>query len=224
MPMRTLDELLTVDDPALPVLESWVASASNRVELIPGERAAGERTLLALQVTARSLLGAVALHSVGLLVDGGWLRILGAGGDRLPRDLATWNGLSTNQARLPGALLVADDAVGGFFAVNGKAFDGPIGNVWYLAPDTLAWEDCGKGYADWLHWTFAGDLAGFYESMRWPGWQDEVAALDSSGGISIYPFLCIEGEPVTQRSRRPVPIAELWSLHAIELPRRLHGS
>jgi len=224
MAMRSLEELVAVDDSALPILESWVAIASNRVELLPAERAAGERTLLALQVTARSILGAVALHTAGLLVDGGWLRILGAGGDRLSRDLANWNGVPSGEPRLPGAMLVADDAVGGFFAINGNAFDGPLGNVWYLAPDTLAWEDCGKGHADWLHWVCSGDLAGFYESMRWPGWQDEVASLDTSRGISIYPFLFTEGEPIEQRSRRPVPIEELWGLHAIELPRQLAGN
>ena len=57
--------------------------------------------------------------------------------------------------------------------------------------------------------------------MRWPGWQDEVASLDTSRGISIYSFLFAEGEPIEQRSRRAVPIEELWILHAIELPSRL---
>lgn len=219
--MRSLEELVAVDDPALPILESWVASASNPIEVFPAERAAGERTLLALQVTAQSILGAVALHTAGILVDGGWLRILGAGGDRVPRDLATWNGPPKGEHRLPGAMLVADDAVGGFFAINGNAFDGPLGNVWYLAPDTLVWEDCGKGYSDWLHWSCIGDLAGFYESMRWPGWQDEVASLDTSRAISVYPFLFAKSEPIAQQSRRPVPIEELWGLHAFELPREL---
>lgn len=219
--MRSLDELLATDDPALPLLQSWIESATNRVELLPVERAHGERTLLALQVTLRSMLGAVAFHTSGLLVDGGWLRILGAGSSRLPRDLATWNGLLTATHRLPGAVLVADDAPGGFFAINGNSFPGPTGHVWYLAPDTLDWEDLGMGYADWVHWALAGDLSGFYESMRWPGWEDEVRDLDSSSGISIYPFLFTAGEAIERRSRRPVPIEELWGLHAIDLPKQL---
>jgi hypothetical protein len=221
--MRSLEELVEVYDPALPMLESWVSSASNDVELVPAERDAGERALLSLQVTARSMLGAVALHTAGLLVDGGWLRILGSGGHRLSRDLVTWNGLVAGQPRLPGAMLVADDAVGGFFAINGGAFDGQLGEVWYLAPDTLAWQTCGMGHTDWINWTCTGDLAGFYQAMRWPGWQEEVATLDAGNGISIYPFLFAEGEPIAQRSRRPVPIEELWGLHAIELPRQLSG-
>jgi hypothetical protein len=218
---RSLAELVATNDPALPLLQSWMESATNRVELLPVEPPAGERTLLALQVTLRSMLGAIAFHTAGLLVDDGWLRILGAGGSRLPRDLATWNGVATGTHRLLGAMLVADDALGGFFAINGGAFEGPAGHVWYLAPDTLAWEDLGMGYSDWVHWALTGDLAGFYESMRWPGWQGEIHTLDSSTGISVYPFLFTAGETIEHRSRRPVPIEELWGLHAIDLPKKL---
>src|SRR4051812_46427735 len=69
----------------------------------------------------------------GILVDDGWLRILGGSHPRLPRDLARWNfpdGNPTN-ARMRGAFLVADDAIGGFFAINAGALPGPQGHVFY---------------------------------------------------------------------------------------------
>ena len=37
--------------------------------------------------------------------------------------------------QMPGYLLVADDVLGGFFAVNGGTFGGKAGNVFYYAPD-----------------------------------------------------------------------------------------
>jgi hypothetical protein len=46
------------------------------------------------------VLGAVALNCGGLLIDHGWLRILGGGGRGLP-DLATVNGLG-DPANTPG--------------------------------------------------------------------------------------------------------------------------
>ncbi len=37
---------------------------------------------------------------------------------------------------MPSYLLVADDVSGGFFAINGGAFDGKAGNIFYYAPDS----------------------------------------------------------------------------------------
>jgi hypothetical protein len=218
--VRPLEDLVDEREPGLPVVRDWIAAASNPVEILPCARADGERTLLALQVSTRSPLGAIAYGTGGLFVDRGWLRILGAGCPRLRRGLADWNGPGGGAPRLAGAMLVADDAVGGFFAVNGGALAGPPGSVFYLAPDTLAWEDLGRSYSEWLCWTFTGDLARFYENARWPTWADEVAGLDGDRAISIYPFLCAKGPPLAARSRRAVPVEELWRL-ALELQAKL---
>jgi hypothetical protein len=60
----------------------------------------------------------------------------------------------------------------------------------------------------------------FYENSRWPGWPTDVAASEGDRAFSIYPFLWTkEGGSVGERSRAPVPIDELWNLHAIDLPR-----
>jgi hypothetical protein len=222
---RSLAELVNATEPAIALVRDWVSKASNRVELLTCERAAGERALLALQVTTRSPMGAIAYETGGLLVDGGWLRVLGAGCARLPRALDEWNhaALDVREHRLPGACIVGDDVVGGFFALNGDAFAGGAGNVFYLAPDTLEWEDLDLGYSAWVQWACTGDLSKFYENARWSGWEREVAAMSASQGLSIYPFLSTKGPPIAERSRRPVPVEELWGLHAIELRRQLHG-
>src|SRR5689334_5693402 len=142
MPTRTLAELVDTLEPAWPLVEQMIANAKNRVEVVPAQPDDGARTLVALQVTTRSPMGAIAYQSGGLLADHGWVRLLGAGHPRLPRDIARWNQRDGSGARLPGALLVADDAVGGFFGVNGGAFgNGSLGSVFYLPPDTLQWED-----------------------------------------------------------------------------------
>jgi hypothetical protein len=221
--MRSLEELINRDEPGIRLVREWIAKARNPVELLPSDKADGERTLLALQVTSRSPMGAIAYETGGLLVDRGWLRILGAGCPRLSRGLADWNrlGEDPSEPRIEGALLVGDDVVGGFFAVNGGRFEGTRGNVFYLAPDTLAWEDLNYSYSDWVHWVCTGDLEKFYENVRWPGWEKEVSALDGTHGISIYPFLWAEGPPVQERNRGAVPLEELWNLHALDLPKQL---
>ena len=212
--MRTLDELKAVTDPAWPLVRGWIAGATNRVEALPPSEPQRGAALHATQVTLRSTLGAVIYETGGLLLDHGWLRILGSGHPRLPRSLPEWNRgrTVTREDQPPPLLLVADDVVGGFFAMNGGAFDSKPGTVHYFAPDSLAWESLDAGYSDFLHWCLTGDLARFYEAHRWPGWEQEVAGLSGDRGISIYPFLWAEGPPVAQRHRGSVPMAELYGL------------
>ena len=45
--------------------------------------------------------------------------------------------------------------------------------------------------------------------------------LTGDRGISVYPFLFASGENISKRSRRPVPIQELWTLLVEEVPRQL---
>jgi hypothetical protein len=219
--MRTLEQLIDRAEPGIVQVHEWIAKATNAVEVLPADRAAGERALLALQVTSRSPLGAIALETGGLLIDGGWIRVLGSGHERLPRAIDTWNGLGGAPRRLPGALLVGDDAVGGFFAWNGDGLPGERGHVLYLAPDTLRWESVAESYSAWLWNLLTMDTARFYEGSRWTTWRDDARTLPGDCGFSVQPFLWAAGPPVDDRSRRAVPIAELWGLHAVDLPRQL---
>lgn len=229
MPQRSLRELLDTHEPAWTLVQGWLAEARHAVAVVPAERTRGEQTLFQLQVTARSPLGAVALETAAIVVDHGWLRVLGAGSEHLRDSLLTFNGLADDTARnlpepIAGALVIAHDAIGGFFALNGGAFQGERGAVYYFAPDTLEWEPLHLSYTGFLRWVLTDSLNAFYAPLRWPGWEQEVAALGGDQGFSISPFLWLrEGGPVGARSRRAVPITELWALHR-DLARQINGS
>jgi hypothetical protein len=225
MNRRPLNELINAAEPGWPAVVDLIASGKNDVEVLPGDRTRSEAALERIQVTTRSPMGAIVYESGGLLVDHGWIRMLGGGHDRLPRDLATWNYGTTwgEEQRLPGAFLVADDVLGGFFAINGGALPGGSGHVHYFAPDTLEWEDMERGYTDFLHFLTVADLDNFYEDRRWHGWQDDVSNLDGDRGVMVYPFLWAKGPPIVERQRRPVPVAELWALHR-DFQRQLGGT
>lgn len=169
-----------------------------------------ERVLVGLQVTAHSSLGAVALQTGGLLVDDGWLRILGSGCARMQRDLVGWNNLG-GEHRLPGALLVADDAVGGFFAINGGAFAGESGNVFYRAPECGDWEDMERGYSGFLAWAFTGDLQVYYDEARWDEWREDSKVFAPDRATHIWPPLGTKGPPTSARSRREIPVEQMWT-------------
>ncbi|WP_205501553.1 DUF2625 domain-containing protein [Rufibacter psychrotolerans] len=218
LPKRTLKELVTVKEPGWDLVSAWVKRAKNKVEVLPKTQASAEAALLQAQVTTRSPMGAVIYETGGILVDDGWIRILGSGSSRLPRSLMAWNkGKSyLQEGTQPSFLLIADDVLGGFFAINAGAIsETQIGKIFYLSPDTLQWEPTELGYSEFLQFCFSANLAGFYAGMRWKGWEADVKKLAGDRGIHCYPYLWTsEGKDINKVSRKDVPIEELWLLYS----------
>jgi hypothetical protein len=48
--------------------------------------------------------------------------------------------------------------------------------------------------------------------LRWPGWEHDVATLDGDQAFSVYPPLWAEGPPIAERSRKGVPVDELFGV------------
>ncbi|MBL8938944.1 MAG: DUF2625 family protein [Archangium sp.] len=65
---------------------------------------------------------------------------------RFTTTLSSWNRKGAG-SRISSAFLVGDDAVGGFFSLNGGRF-GQNNNVFYFAPDDLEWQDLEVGYSE----------------------------------------------------------------------------
>jgi hypothetical protein len=214
--MKPLADLINRTEPAWPLLEQWIAEATNRVEILPPiDDATRSEALYQTQVTTRSPMGSIVYETGGLLIDGGWLRILGSGHPRLPRSLPAWNRPRTyrKDGRPPPFLLIGDDVVGGFFAIDGGGLQKDPGKVCYFGPDTLEWESTKKGYGDFLYFCFRGDLAKFYGNLRWPGWELEVARLPGDQAIQVYPPPSAKGPSFDLRHRAPVHIAQMYRFH-----------
>ena len=108
-------------------------------------------------------------------------------------------------------ILVADDAIGGFFALDGGKLGDP-GKVFYLEPDSLRRINLELSYSEFLNSMFQSDLDEFYKGLRWKGWRSEVKQLGGEQGLSFYPFLFTQGPALEKRSRKAVPILELYKL------------
>ncbi|MFB2579542.1 DUF2625 domain-containing protein [Acinetobacter sp. c2-A9] len=200
-----LPELINSNDPAWHLVQEWQQQASNYIEILPKNQQQAEQTLLAIQVTTRSTLGAIIYETGGILVNHGWLRILGSGSERLNRRLDTWN----QQIQSDGFLLIADDVLGGYFAINSGAFEGSLGDVFYFAPDTMAWESLDIGYSDFIYWVFCGEIDQFYAGFYWTNWQHDIANLKTDEVFSFMPFLyTAEGKDIENVSKKAVPILE----------------
>lgn len=204
--MKSLDQLIDLEDPALPLINEWVAAAKNHCEVLPPSAHRAD-VLLRTQVTTRSTMGAIAYETGGVLVDHGWLRFLGSGHAKLTRTLSGWNDAKADRCHF-----VADDAVGGFFALNGGAFGSDLGKIYYWPADSFEWESTDLGYSEFLEWVLMGDLAGFYSSVRWSSWRAEIASLAGDRCIAFYPFLWAEEGSAETSRRSAVPIEEAFAL------------
>ena len=116
-------------------------------------------------------------------------------------------------AQPPGYLLVADDVLGGFFALNGGSLGPQQGSVFYFAPEKLEWECCDLSYSQFLFWCLQGEVKKYYELFRWPGWEEEVSTVHGDQAISIYPPLWTKGRPLHERHHSVVSISEVFTLH-----------
>ncbi|OOQ59881.1 hypothetical protein BC343_05905 [Mucilaginibacter pedocola] len=222
--MRTI-ETLTADTSGWDIVKQMAASAKNKVELLPVNHANAIEALHQTQVTTHSLMGAIVYFTGGVMVDNGWIRLLGSGCDKLPRTLMSWNKGKTfkEYGEQPGFLLIGDDAIGGFFAINSGALGKDVGMVYYLSPDNLEWESLERGYSDFLDFCFNGNLNGFYEGTRWQNWEQDVSQLNGSRVYNFYPPAWTkEGKDILRSSRKAVPVEEQYSLN-MDFIKQLHN-
>jgi hypothetical protein len=185
--MKTVEELLSADS-AFPLIRSWMAEAKHQcVVLEPADDRCD--ALLHTQVSTSSPMGALVYETGGVLVDHGWLRVLGSGHRLLARSLPCWN-----EGGADGFYLIADDAAGGFFALNGGAFSEAVGWVHYWPPDSLEWEATDFSYSAFLQWCLSGALDSFYGHLRCSTWRADVAVAAADQCMTFYPPLwSVEG-------------------------------
>ena len=221
--LRSLEDLVNTKVPAWPFVKQMIDTATNKVEVLPIDSFRAKDALYKTQVTTQSPMGAVIYHTGGILVDNGWIRILGSGSKKLQRTLPAWNkGKSfADWGQKPAYVLIADDAAGGFFAINGGAFGKDKGNTYYLSPDRLVWEPLRLSYTDFLYFCFNNDLDGFYANLRWKGWQEDVSSLSTDKAFSFYPALWSkEGKDINKNKKKKIPVGELF-LYNLEMRKKL---
>ena len=213
--VRTIEELRDAGESAWPSIKRLIDQSDGRAVLLPAEDSAAADCLYRLQVTTGSALGALAACSGGVIVDRGFVRLLGGGHKPLP-SLADANNLKQPGAdtQPPRALEVARDVLGGRFSINGGYFPGPVGGMWYFAPDSLEWQPLELGHGDFVTWALTTGTTEFYADLRWDGWGAEVGQLALDQGLSVYPPLFSkEGRDLGSSNRRPISWIELAAFH-----------
>ena len=214
--MRKVDELINKTDSGWPIVEEMIQSAKNKIDVLPVNPSKAEEALFKTQVSTRSPMGAIVYKTGGILVDDGWIRILGSGNDKLNRTLPDWNrGKAFREfGEVPSFLLIADDAIGGFFILNGGGLGEDLGKIYYFSPDNLEYEPLDITYTEFLEFCFNNDLEQFYKGNRRQNWRKEVSELSGNETIAFYPFLWTkEGKDIDKNSRKAIPVEEQYNLN-----------
>ena len=99
----------------------------------------GHQELNSLKINSNLVLGSIILNSSGIIVDD-WIRILGSEGT-YNKGILWYNEIF----EIENMIIIAHDIVGGIFAIDN--FD----EIWYFAPDTLAWENLEINYAQFIN-------------------------------------------------------------------------
>lgn len=214
--MKSAEELIDKADPGWTTVQDWIKTAKNKVEVLPVDAVNAKEVLYKTQVTTRSTMGAVVFMTGGILVDDGWIRILGSGNSKFNRTLPDWNKNKSFKefGEKPSFLLIADDAIGGFYLLNGGGLGKDLGKIYYFSPDNLEYEPLDITYSEFLGFCFNNDLDKFYDGNRWDGWRKEVSKLKGDQVYNFYPFLwTAEGSDINKNTRKVIPIEEQYSLN-----------
>jgi len=221
--IKSLKELTDTSDTGWEVVRELLPKATNKVEILRRDSARANQAVYQSQLAVQTTLGAVEYMTGGIMIDGGWIRIIGSGSPRLPRSLAEWNKGKTvsGYGHAAGFYLVADDVLGGFFALNwGGLGIKDRGKVFYLAPDDLQWESTGNDYGEFLQFCFTGDLGQFYKGLRWRNWHQQVDTLSGDRAFHIMPPLwSVEGKDIEKDVRNAVPVGEIY-FYTLDLQRQ----
>ena len=214
--MRTIEELINVNNPIWPEVLNWIKTAKNGVEVLSVDKEKNKEILYKTQVSIGSPMGAIVYETGGILIDNGWIRILGSGNNKLKRTLPEWNlkkGFS-EYGQSSKFLLIADDALGGFFMLNGGGLGSDLGKVYYFAPDTLQFEPLNLTYSEFLYFCLNNNLETFYKDQRWKTWKEDLLKLDGDKVFNFYPYLFTEeGKDIEKVSKKIIPIEEQYDFN-----------
>ena len=202
-----------IDNDLWKEIKNMFINSNRKIDLNLDESKDGMKSLDILKITSRSPLGSIILNTSGIVIDN-WIRILGHDSN-INRGVLSYNSILENgvATQIDKMLIVADDVVGGLFALNAGKFSEGIGEVWYFAPDTLEWESLEMQYSEFIAWIAQGNIDEFYSTMRWSTWKEECKNVKFNESILIYPFLWSNEIQLEKADKKIVPAEELLKIN-----------
>jgi hypothetical protein len=206
------NEIMTERDLWEEVLE-MLNTSNKKIQIYNGAENIGTVEIETMEIARNSVLGVVVLYTEGIYIDN-WIRVIGQRGKH-HNGIIEYNSeqMNGNSDFLRGTVVVAQDIVGGIFAINKSRFSEGQKKIWYFAPDTLEWECLDMNYAEYMAWLLQGDTDMFYDSMRWKGWEKDCKDVGFDKSFLIYPFLWSKECDLSTATKKIVPYTELININ-----------
>ena len=213
--MKPVGDLIDSANAGWAKIHQWISQARNGVEILPCDKVCAGDVLHQTQLSTSTPLGGVIYNTGGILIDHGWIRILGSGCSRLERSITDWNrGKAFMNGTVSSFLLVADDVLGGFYAIKaGSPEEVNSGKVFYFGPNGLTWSNTGLSYTGFIGFCLSGNLNDFYDGFRWKGWQADLKNISCNQVISCYPLLWTKEAIQMAQNRKVIPVQKQWELY-----------
>lgn len=194
------------------VLEMFNDS-NKQIYVYKGTETVGKVEIDNMGIDINSVLGAIVLYTAGICIDN-WIRVVGQKCNE-HNGISEYNSEQMNEdcTTIKGMLIVAQDIVGGIFAINISKFSESKKKVWYFAPDTIAWECLDMNYAEFIAWVAKGNTDEFYNSMKWKNWEEDCKNISFDKAYLIYPFLWSAECDLNTAAKSVVPFMELMGIN-----------
>ncbi len=214
---KGLKELVDPENTKWETISKWISVSKTSIEVLPKNPQRADSAILQSQITTFSVLGSVIHNCGGILIDHGFVRLLGSGCAEMNRSIPQWNKgkAKVNAGDFPTFVLIGDDAIGGLFAINAGGLDEiNLNKVFYFGPNSLRWECLRMSYDQFLVFCMSDDIRSFYSDFKWKDWESEVKSMSPDQAVSCYPLLWTRDGKELKRNRKKVPIQKLWEIYA----------
>lgn len=177
--------------------------SERKIKIVENENPRAAIVLKWAKISYGTDLSAVISACEEIIVDD-WVHVLGHGKGKDGQSIFMLSSLP-DKDQMKDSLVVATDVLGGLFAICRNEKSDDYGNIFYLQPECLVWENSNMDYSEFLIWLANDDLDAFYVDVRWKNWREITARIGVDSALKFTPEIWMEACDISSAPREIVP-------------------
>ena len=184
-------------------IKELLQSSERKIEIVENENPRAPMILKWAKIKEHTDLAAVISNCEQIIVDD-WVHVFGSGKGADGQTVFMLSSLADEDFMKHG-IVVAKDVLGGLYAICMNEMDDAYGDIFYLQPECLEWENSGMSYSEFLVWLAHEDLDAFYQDVRWEGWRDVTSHINIESALKFTPEIWMANCDISAAPRQIVP-------------------